>query len=68
MKLQRRYYPVGLKNGVYRIITSTIASGPDENSGDTGVLRLARLPGKETERSKLKNEHTTNHARNILWS
>ena len=42
-----RYYPVGLKNGVYRIITSTIASGPDENSGDTGVLRSVRLPGKK---------------------
>lgn len=41
-----RYYPLGLKNGVYRIITSTIASGPDESSADTGALRAVRLPGK----------------------
>ncbi len=52
-----RYYPVGLKNGVYQIITGTIASSPDEKGGDVGATTTGPAVGtQDAVSSELKKE------------
>ena len=54
-EVSTRYYPVGLKNGAYQIISSTIASGSDEKVGDVDASQAGpAVATKDGASSKLE--------------